>query len=106
MNKHDPYIKIVFIILVAGYSDFVEFILSTNYIPKFTKTSSSLDMRGGGISTISSALFFHYLLKFPISRHQVFSLLIIGICFIIIILLEYYYQDINIFLTYGDFTLK
>ena len=106
MNKHDPYIKIVFIILVAGYSDFVEFILSTNYIPKFTKSSSSLDMRAGGISTISSALFFHYLLKFPISKHQVFSLLIIAFCFIIIILLEYYFQDINIFLTYEDFTLK
>ena len=34
----DSYIKIVFIVLVAGYSDFVEFILSTNYIPKFPKS--------------------------------------------------------------------
>lgn len=106
MSRPDSYIKIVFIILVAGYSDFVEFILSTNYIPKFSKSSSSLDMRAGGISTISSALFFHYLLKFPILRHQVFSLLIIGICFILIIALEYYFQDINIFLSYQDFSLK
>ena len=106
MSRPDSYIKIAFIILVAGYSDFVEFILSTNYIPKFPKSSGSLDMRAGGISTISSALFFHYLLKFPIYRHQVFSLLIIGICFIIIILLEYYYQDINIFINYEDFSLK
>ena len=100
MSRPDSYIKIVFIILVAGYSDFVEFILSTNYIPKFPKSSGSLDMRAGGISTISSALFFHYLLKFPILRHQVFSLLIIGICFILIIGLEYYFQDINIFFNY------
>jgi hypothetical protein len=106
MSRPDSYIKIVFIILVAGYSDFVEFILSTNYIPKFPKSSGSLDMRAGGISTISSALFFHYLLKFPILRHQVFSLLIIAFCFILIIALEYYFQDINIFLSYQDFSLK
>ena len=106
IKRNDSNIKIIFIFLAAGYCDLVEFILSTNYIPKFPKSSSSLDMRGGCISTISSALFFHYLLKYPILRHQVFSLLIIAFGFIIIILLEYYFQDINIFLTYGDFTLK
>ena len=63
-------------------------------------------MRLGGILTISSALFFYYLLKLDIFRHQFFSLLVIGICLIIVIITEFFFQDINIFLTYGDFGIK
>ena len=56
--------------------------------------------------TISSALFFYYLLKLDIFKHQFVSLLIIGICLIIIIICEFIFQDINIFLTYGEFGIK
>jgi len=106
MKRPDSRIKILCLIFFAGYFDFIEFILSTNYIPKFIKSSGSLESRLGGILTISSALFFYYLLKFPIFRHQFFSLLIIGICLIIVVISEFIFQEINIFLTYGDFLLK
>ena len=106
IKRPDSKIKILFLIFVTGYSDFVEFILSTNYVPKFPNSSGSLDLRLGGILTICVALFFYYLLRFPIYKHQVFALLIIGICITIIIITEYFFQDINIFISYGDFTLK
>ena len=106
IKSPDSIIKILFLIFVAGYSDFVEFILSTNYLPKFPDSSGSLDIRLGGILTIFVALFFYYLLKFPLFRHQIFAIMIIGICLIIIITSEYFFQDINIFISYGDFTLK
>ena len=106
LKSPDSKIKILFLIFVAGYSDFVEFILSTNYLPKFPDSSGSLDIRLGGILTIFVALFFYYLLKFPLFRHQIFAIIIIGICLLIIITSEYFFQDINIFISYGDFTLK
>ena len=70
INTLDSNIKIGFLIFVAAYFDFVEFNLSTNYIPKFPNSSGSLDLRLGGILTIISALFFHFLLKLPILKHQ------------------------------------
>jgi len=106
MKGQDSIITIVFLIFISSYFDFVEFILSTNYIPYYFKSSGSLEMRLGGILTISSALFFYYLLKLDIFRHQFFSLLVIGICLIIVIITEFFFQDINIFLTYGDFGIK
>ena len=106
INTLDSNIKIGFLIFVAAYFDFVEFNLSTNYIPKFPNSSGSLDLRLGGILTIISALFFHFLLKFPILRHQFFSLYIIALCFIVSILLEYYFQDVDIFINYWDLSFK
>ena len=106
MKGSDSIIIIVFLIFISSYFDFIEFILSTNYIPYYFKSSGSLEMRLGGILTISSALFFYYLLKLDIFKHQFVSLLIIGICLIIIIICEFIFQDINIFLTYGEFGIK
>ena len=58
MTRPDSYIKIIFLICVEGYFDFIEFILSTNYVPKFPVSSGSLEIRLGGILIVSSALFF------------------------------------------------
>ena len=102
----DSIIKIICLLFLSSFFDFIEFILSTYFVPKFLNSSGSLELRLGGILTISSALFFYYLLKFNISRHQFFSLLIIGICLLIVILTEFCFQDINIFITYGYFILK
>ena len=106
MKKADSDIKIYFLIFISSFFDFIEFYLSTFYVPKFIKTSSSLEERLGGILTIISALFFYYLLKFQIFRHQLFSLIIIGICLIIIITTEFIFQKTDIFLTYFDFCKK
>ena len=110
-NKNEMYmpdskIKIYFLIFVSAYFDFIEYILSTNYVPKFGNSSGSLDSRLGAILIVSSALFYRYVLNFPILRHQFFSLLIIGICLILIVLSELFYQDINFFFTYKDFIIK
>ena len=106
IKRFDSQIKKIFLIFVSGYYDFIEFILSTYYLPKFQNSSGSLETRLAGILIIVSALFFYYILKLPILRHQFFSLLIVGICLIITIISEYLFQDINIFISYGDFTLK
>ena len=103
MKASDSKFKIVFLIFILSFFDFVEFIISNSYVPKFHAASGSLEKRLGGILTIFSALFFYYLLKFPIFRHQVFSLLIIGICLILVLVSEFCFQDINIFLSYGEF---
>ena len=83
--------------LISSIFDFVEFTLSVFYLPKFYKLSKSLESRLSGILTISSALFFYYVLKFQIYSHQFFSLLIIGICLIIVIISEFFFQDIKTF---------
>ena len=103
MEIHDSKYKIVFLIFISSFFDFVEFILFTYYLPRYYELSYTLGLRLGGILTISSALFFYYLLKFPIFRHQVFSLLIIGICLILVLVSEFCFQDINIFLSYEEF---
>ena len=63
MKGSDSIIIIVFLIFISSYFDFIEFILSTNYIPYYFKSSGSLEMRLGGILTISSALFFLLFIK-------------------------------------------
>ena len=58
MKRTDSDFNIFFLIFTYSYFDFVQFILSSNYIPKFLRTSESLDLRLSGVLTISSALFF------------------------------------------------
>lgn len=45
-----------------------------------------------GITTISSSLVFTQVLKLKIGKHQFYSLLIIGICLILINVIEFIYQ--------------
>ena len=103
MIPRDKITKIYFLIFFSAFFDFIEFTLSASYLNKFVNLSSSLESRLSGILTISSALFFYYILKLPIFRHQYFSLLIIGICLIIVIISEFFFQEINFFLTYDLF---
>ena len=67
--------------------------------------SGSLESRLGGFLTIFDALFYYYILRFPIFRHQFLSLIVIGICLLIVIICEFIFQGFNIFLTVGDFIL-
>ena len=102
---HDKVVKLYLLIFFASFFDFVGFTLSVSYLSKFYNISSSLESRLSGILTISSALFFYYLLKLPIYRHQFLSLLIIGICLVLIIGTEFIFQEVNIFLSYGKFVI-
>ena len=103
-NQLDSSYKIYLLIFFSSLFDFIEFILTTSYLAKFYNISDSLELRLSGIVTISAALFFYFLLKLRIFKHQIFSLLIIGSCLILIIFSEYFFQEINIFLSYGKFT--
>ena len=99
----DSMFKILLLIFFISYFDFIQFILYTYYIPKNPYSSSSLESRLGGVLTIISALLCYYILKIPIYKHQIFSVVIIAICLVIIIVSEFYFQDINVFITYKDF---
>ena len=108
MNKgnlaKDSKTKIIFLVFIAGFFDFVQFMISL-YTPKFLYISGSLESRLGGFLTVFNALFYYYVLKLHIARHQYFSLIIIGICLILVIITEFIFQKFNIFLTYGLFAL-
>ena len=103
MAHPDPVYKIYILIFFTAFFDFIEFTLSVSYLAKFYNISCSLESRLSGILTISAALFFYFLLKLEIFKHQFFSLLIIGICLILVILSEFFFQEIDIFLSYGKF---
>jgi hypothetical protein len=85
---------------LASWFDAVEFLLLNIYLPRFINLSHSLSSRLYGIGTISSLFFYIYALKLPVFRHHKFSLSIVGICLLIIIGTEFYYQKIDIFLSY------
>ena len=87
----NSFIIYIYIFLIAFF-DFIEFIIKTLHLPKYNKKyeiSGSLDTRLRSIVTISSAFFCYYLFKIPIHKHHKFSLLIIIICLVLIIILEY-----------------
>ena len=87
ISHPDSNFKIYLLLFMASFFDFIEFIMSTFYLPQFEGISQTLEMRLSSILIISSALFFYFLLKFPIFKHQMFSLLIIFICLIIIVIM-------------------
>ena len=96
----DSNLKIIILIFFTTFFDFIEFVLKTYYLPKKIKLSNinisaTLDIRLNNQIAIFLAIFCFCLLKFPILRHQIFSLTIISICLIIIILFEYYVMEKN-----------
>ena len=92
IHSPDSNIKIYLLIFCATFFDFVEFLLQTYHIPSyFDDVSISIDIRLRSILILCSALCCYFILKFPIFRHQIFSLIIILICLIIVIFSEYYF---------------
>ena len=100
----DNKVKIYFLIFNAALCDFINFIIAL-YTPRFMNTSISFESRLRGIYTIYNALFYYFILGLPILKHQFVYLIIIGICELIVIINEWIFQEINIFLSYGDFTI-
>jgi len=100
----DSRVKIFFLIFNSAFFDFVQFVLSL-HTPQFVNVTGSIETRLGGFLTIFDALFYYYVLRLDIYKHQFFSLIVIGVCLFLIIFSEFFFQDINIFLTYGQFVL-
>ena len=105
LKRSDSKWKIYFLIFLAGFSDFVDSILSIGLAPGLDRCSNSLENRMRGILIIFDALFYLFVLRLQIFKHQFFSIYVISICLIITIIIEFIFQDINIFLSYGKFVL-
>ena len=101
----DRKIKIYILIFFAAFFDWIQFLIWTVNVPKFIGISGSIVSRLSGFTTIADALFYYYILRLHIFKHQIFSLIVIGICLILVIISEFLFQEINVFLTYGDFIL-
>ena len=92
MHKIDGNLKITFLIFLSSFFDFIEFIIVSFLIPHIAKISQTADLRLSGMQTISSALLFKYALRLKIEKHQTFSLIIIGICLVLISVIEFIYE--------------
>ena len=76
MKCSDSTFKIITLLFFTAFFDFVEFIMATFYIPKFSVVSSTAEYRFGGFIIILGALLCHFNLRIKILKHQFFSLLI------------------------------
>ena len=90
--------KIYSLLIMFGFFDFIEFKMSVLYLPKIHGFSGSLEDRLCGLIIIFCSIIYHYILKYPIFRHQFCSLIIIGICLVTIIITEILFQKDNIFM--------
>jgi len=96
--------KAFFLLFVSAFFDFVYFVLFLQ-VSKYITLSGSFEQRLRGTITIINALFYFYALGLPLFKHNLFSLICIGICVIIVIITELIFQEFNIFLSYGQFFL-
>ena len=99
----DTETKKYFLIFICAFFDFVEFTISIKCLSKFLYISGSLEWRLTGILTISSSLFLFFVMKFQIFKHQKVCLIFLSSALGVIILDEFIFQKVNIFLTYLDF---
>ena len=58
LSPRDSKFKIYLLIFMASFFDFIEFVLSTLYVPQYKDKSKSLEIRLSSLLTICSALFF------------------------------------------------
>jgi len=105
--KHpESNIKINILIFFAAFFDWVQFTIWTSNVPKFKYLSGSLIARLSAISTIVGALFYYYILRLTLFKHQIFSIIIISIYLIVVIVTEFIFQKINTDLFYIIFIIS
>ena len=101
MKIPDNNYKIGLLIFFASFFDLEEFLILNCIIPKIQTLSTTTTLRLSCIMTITSSFTCKYILRFKIFKHQIFSLIIMGICSIINIILEIYFR--NEYLSERDF---
>ena len=104
MKREDKWLKIIVLIFFISFFDFIEFIIFSTFIPKIANLSATSTLRLCFILTVTSSIICYSTLRFKIGKHQLFSLIIMGLCFIIIIVIEFIYKpkDLNI----GNFIIS
>ena len=95
----------IFLIFMTGFFDFFEFILSTYYINKIHKMSTTLQTRFGVVLIVVSSLLSRCLLKIQMFKHHIFSLIFLGVGILLLILSEYLFQVYDLILTVNNLTI-
>ena len=103
INHPDGNIKITILIFFAAFFDWIQFFIWNSNVPKLKYLSGSLVSRLSVVSTIVGALFYYYVLRLSLFKHQILAIIIISIYFVIVITTEFFFQEINIFLPYSSF---
>jgi hypothetical protein len=103
LKRNDSGGKILFLIIIASFFNFIDYLIYTLLTPNLIHCSYSFDQRIRGIIIIFDVLFYRYILGLPIFKHKKFALIILSACLIIILGTEFIFQDVDIFLTYGNF---
>ena len=98
----DNKIKIIFLIFLSAFCNAVQFLLTHIIYPRHKLFSISFCPRLYGFSTLFAAFFYVYALKLPIYRHNQISLAIIGLCLIVVIILEFYFKPMDSLVTKID----
>ena len=83
-NSHNNKLRLHLLLLADSFFVLAEFLITTNYFKKVVGLSKSLDIRLRSILTFWTSFFCLFLLKMPIAKHQLCSLIIIIICLILI----------------------
>ena len=97
--------KISFLIFIAAFSDFVQFLLRTSFVKRFPKISATLSDRLSANIAVIGALLYVFALKIKIFKNHIFALIVTSACLVIIISSEFIFQEINIFMTYWEFVV-
>ena len=92
MNRVDNSYKILFLIFLASSFDFVEFFITSDFIPEIASLSSTADLRLGFIMTVTTSLLCTFALRYKIGKHQFLSLIVLTCLSLIIIILEFIYK--------------
>ena len=93
LKSRDGMYKKIFLLFLAAFFDFMEFIIADFYLPKIDNdTSSTLDLRLSCITTIVSSLIYIYALRIKTGKHQTVSSIIMGSCLFLTFILEMIYK--------------
>ena len=92
MNRIDSTSKILFLIFLASSFDFVEFFITTDFIPEIASLSSTAELRLAFIMTVTTSLLCTFALRYKIGKHQLLSLIVLTCLSVIIIILEFIYR--------------
>ena len=84
--------KIIVLIFFASYFDIIGTIIRKNFNMN-DKENKSIEERIKGFQIISSALLCYFTIRTKMYKHNIFSLIIIFICLIIIIIIEIFYNS-------------
>ena len=101
-QKEDSKLKIAYFLVHTTLLKFFHYTLIFQN-DKFLTLSRSVQQIFIEIFLIYLAIFYSYLLRLPLFKHQIFSLIVFGICALLAIITELIFQQFNTFLSYGQF---